>query len=907
MHENFLLFMKKIIFLSVFTSSFMSFSQTPVENIKSYISENRSKYNLTNEDVSDLVITNDFSTADNDVFIYHVRQRANGIQIYNSDSNFLLKNGRVINEAGKNFISNINQKINISNPNLSAITAFSIATNNVNETSTVDTDIISKEGNKYKLKNGSLEDYPTNAELTYFNTNENNIRLVWNYEFYSQNLNHLWHIMIDAADGKVLYKEDLVLSCHFEKNNIHQIQNLNGNLFSQNFLKAQKQLAFNPGTTNYKVIKWNFESPNHTARTVETDPEFTANASPNGWHNASTAVGGSTSTLLYNYTRGNNVFAYSDYSNDNPTTPTTFTNASAGTYPNLTFDYIYGGNGVDATTYIDAATTNLFYMNNVMHDVWYQYGFTEANKNFQAANYARGGAGNDAVNAEAQDASLGNNNPGAGETNAAKFNNANFATPSDGSKPRMQMYLWTAAKASSFTVNTGTLAGTTISFNDNVFTEGHVDLPIAPLSLTNTLVLFDDGTTDNSDACTAAINAAALNGKIVVIRRGGCNFVIKVKAAQDAGAIAVIVVNNTSGTIAMSGADATITIPAIAVSQSAGENLITSMSSGTVSVSLSLAELFVNTDGDFDNGIIAHEYGHGISTRLSGNCLGGSEQMGEGWSDWFWLMMQIKPADTRNMARGIGTFAQNQPTTGQGIRQYRYSTDLAVNPHTYGNTNTQLNGGTAISRHGVGSIWAAILWDLAWNYIDKYGYDPNLYTGNGGNNKVMKLVLDGIKIDGCNPTMVTGRDALIQADQITTGGQNYCLIWSTFARRGLGTGASAGNNSGTVADIQDQVEDFTQPAPGPNCTTLGLNYFENEDLIAVYPNPSKGLITIKINQFNGKVNLQVVDLNGRIVYSLKETEFNIEKTIDLHDLQSGMYIVTIEGEDLKYTKRIILN
>jgi Fungalysin metallopeptidase (M36)/Secretion system C-terminal sorting domain/PA domain len=898
--------MKKIIFLFCFTSTFIGFSQTPIENIKSFISENRSKFNLTNDDISDLVITNDFSTADNDVFIYHVRQRANGIQIYNSDSNFLLKNGSVINEAGKNFISNINQKINISNPNLSVIIAYTAAINNLNNQAAVNTAIIERTGNRYKLKNGNLIEYPINAELLYFNTNQNGIRLVWDYEFYTQDLNHLWHIMVDAVDGKVLFKEDLVLSCYFEKSATNSVANSNANLFSQNFIKTQNQHTFSPGTTNYKVIKWNFESPNHTSRTVETNPEFTTNASPNGWHNASTTVGGSTSTLLYNYTRGNNVFAYSDYSNDNPTAPTTFTNASSGTYPNLTFDYTYGGNSVDATTYIDAATTNLFYMNNVMHDLWYQYGFTESNKNFQAANFARGGAGNDAVNAEAQDASLGNNNPGAGETNAAKFNNANFATPSDGSKPRMQMYLWNAKKTSSFTVNSGSLAGANISFNDNVFTEGHVDLPIAPLNITNNLVLLDDGTTDNTDACTPAINASALNGKIAVVRRGGCNFIIKVKIAQDAGAIAVIVVNNTTGAISMTGADASVTIPAISISQTDGENIITSMSSGTVSVSLSLSELFVNTDGDFDNGIIAHEYGHGISTRLSGNCLGGSEQMGEGWSDWFWLMMQIKPGDTRNMARGIGTFAQNQLTSGQGIRQYRYSTDLAVNPHTYGNTNTQLNG-TAINRHGVGSIWAVTLWDLAWNYIDKYGFDPNLYTGNGGNNKVMKLVLDAIKIDGCNPTMITGRDALIQADQITTGGQNYCLIWSTFARRGLGTGASAGNNSGTVADIQDQVEDFTQPAPGPNCTTLGLNYFENEDLVAVYPNPSTGLINIKINKFNGKINLQVVDLNGRVVYSLKQVTFNIEKTIDLHDLQSGLYIVKIEGENLKYTKKIILN
>ena len=74
--------------------------------------------------------------------------------------------------------------------------------------------------------------------------------------------------------------------------------------------------------------------------------------------------------------------------------------------------------------------TNLFYWNNIIHDVQYNYGFDEAAGNFQLNNYGRGGAGNDPVRAEAQD--------GAGT------NNANFGTPADGSRPRMQMFIWTA-------------------------------------------------------------------------------------------------------------------------------------------------------------------------------------------------------------------------------------------------------------------------------------------------------------------------------------------------------------------------------------------------------------------------------------------------------------------------------
>ncbi|MCB6072111.1 T9SS-dependent M36 family metallopeptidase [Flavobacterium psychrophilum] len=914
--------MKKTTLLLFFLTSALGFSQAPIEKIQTYMNENRSKLALTNQDLSDLVIVNTFSSEATKINNYHVKQRYKGVEIYNSDSNFWIKNGEVI-KGGEDFIQNIASKTNSATPSISVIDGFSKALAQLNESPINGVQILktndSKNNlNKFKLTNGRLTEDPINAQLVYFSANATTLKLAWSYEFYCQDGDHLWNVKIDALNGKLLDKQDLVISCHFgTKNHAITNENNNTNNFTRFFLKENtKSLVANPGTTNYRVIKWNWESPNHAARTLETNPESTALASPNGWHNASTTIG--TSTTTFNYTKGNNVFAYTDANNDNPTTPTTYTTASSGTYPNLTFDFPYAGNSVDATTYTNAATTNLFYQNNIMHDVWYQYGFNEANGNFQTANFGRGGNGNDAVNAEAQDSSARDNAPTrltpARPAGTAKFNNANFSSPRDGSKPRMQMYLWDSQKPNNLLINTGTLAGKNYPAADNGFTNGHVNLPVAPATLTNNLVLYVGSILGTPHACDTARNSAELAGKIAVIRRGGCTFERKVKSAQNAGAIGVIIVN-TEDNSTMYGDDATITIPAISISQADGEELINAMSSGNINVSISKPEVFVNTDGDFDNGVIAHEYTHGISSRLSGTCLAGSEQMGEGWSDWAWLMMQIKPGDTRNDAKTIGTFAENQPTNGGGIRKYKYSTDMTVNPHTYNDSNAQWSNtgdsGTPpntdkIDVHGLGSIWCAILWDLAWNYIDKYGYDPNIYNGTGGNNMIMQLVLDGIKLTGCKPTFVSGRDSLIAADEATTGGQNYCMIWKTFARRGVGVNASAGGNDGSVTDIKDQVADFTEPPAGPNCTS-GLNYFENKDMIKIYPNPSNGLVNIKINQFTGKVNLQVIDLNGRVVYSLKNTDFNVEKTINLNNLQSGMYIIKIDGDELNYTKKIILN
>ena len=79
----------------------------------------------------------------------------------------------------------------------------------------------------------------------------------------------------------------------------------------------------------------------------------------------------------------------------------------------------------------EVSVQNLFYLNNVIHDILYRHGFDEAAGNFQIDNFGNGGEGDDPVRAEAQD--------GGGT------DNANFATPPDGSRPRMQMFLWTGA------------------------------------------------------------------------------------------------------------------------------------------------------------------------------------------------------------------------------------------------------------------------------------------------------------------------------------------------------------------------------------------------------------------------------------------------------------------------------
>lgn len=106
--------------------------------------------------------------------------------------------------------------------------------------------------------------------------------------------------------------------------------------------------------------------------------------------------------------------------------------------------------------------------------------------------------------------------------------------------------------------------------------------------MTANIVLANDGSASPSEGCNAftGANSTAMSGNIALIRRGSCTFVQKVKNAQNAGAIGVIMMNNVTGTpVAMGGTDATITIPSVMISKEDGD-IIEAALSGTVNGSL---------------------------------------------------------------------------------------------------------------------------------------------------------------------------------------------------------------------------------------------------------------------------------------------------------------------------------
>ncbi|RKP10694.1 Fungalysin metallopeptidase-domain-containing protein [Thamnocephalis sphaerospora] len=133
---------------------------------------------------------------------------------------------------------------------------------------------------------------------------------------------------------------------------------------------------------------------------------------------------------LYMTTVGNNVYAQENWINRTMSTQRenlTLAGDRPSGGPSLTFDFPFNASAEPLENQ-NASTTNLFYLINYMHDLFYAYGFDEAAGNFQEFNFDRGGLGGDALIADSLDTG--------GE------NNADMTVPPDGERPRLRVHLY---------------------------------------------------------------------------------------------------------------------------------------------------------------------------------------------------------------------------------------------------------------------------------------------------------------------------------------------------------------------------------------------------------------------------------------------------------------------------------
>ncbi len=800
-------------------------------------------------------------------------QLYNNLPIYNTVSTALVKDGKVVH-YNDNFVKNY-YTASQATPSISAKVALgtiasNLSINEINEFQIAEYFEKTAERNKVAKQ-----------RLVYFNDNEN-LKLAYEFIIKQPKSPSQWVFVIDATTGSILEKYDLNLSCNFDHNAFNHghddHEHAHGAALESvvEIKDTTSKVGANllvPNPASYNVFKLPIEAATFGSRSVVTNP-WILSASPEGWH--------SNGVTSYTITRGNNVFAYED------TAGLDISGFSPDGGSSRNFNFPYSLNGTPASNQA-ASITNLFYMNNMMHDIFYKFGFNEAARNFQSKNFGLGGLDDDEVYAEAQD--------GGG------INNANFSSPPDSYNPGMQMYLWS-------TVNK--------KFFYNAPTSAQSRMPSIGITSGFAPALTATGVTGNVQAssvvegCTA-LPAGSLTGKIGLVRRGNCNFDLKVKNLQNAGAIAAIVYNPAPNTAIsnMTGADTTVTIPAVLINNEEATYILGQIANGTtVNVTLKNDPATSFTpDGSFDNGIVGHEYGHGISNRLTGtgyNCLNSmtdKEQMGEGWSDFFALMLTNKPGDNASIPRGIGTYTIGQGNDGGGIRPYRYSPSLAINDVTYGDTNGLeylSNGVMRPDVHSIGFIWATMLWDLHWKYVEQYGYSSDVTANTtNGSSKVLQMVMNGLKLQPCNPTFVEGRDAILAADLAATGGADKCMIWRTFAARGLGLNASAGLKN----NINDQIEDFNVPS---ECV-LGVEEVSQKNNISIYPNPAKNEFFINFpSKIMGTVSVKVFDASGKLALTADRVDTSKKASISTENLPNGVYIVNIDGLGFQGTTKLIV-
>ena len=758
---------------------FLSGSQSgdPLGIALKYLQQNKNLLGLTGADLLDIVVTDQYTDEYNGITHIYLQQRYKGIEVANGNLNINIAiDGSVIN-LGHSFVSNLAAAVNRQSPGRNAHDSIASAANQLGLSLKQELKVLNNKGGPAQevlFSDGGVSQEPIPAKLVYQPISQNQVRLAWQLDILEPSGEYWWSMIVDAENGNVLAQLD-----YMDHDNWGVTTGGNGNQPNVMFSQTANVFSSTDGAT-YNVFPLPFESPSDGDRELVLNAA-NPTASPFGWHDTDGMTGPE-----FTVTRGNNVHAYADRDNNN--VPDPGSDPDGG--PTLSFDF-----ALDLTKRpLDsqpAIVTNLFYWNNIVHDVTYGYGFTEAAGNFQVNNYGKGGLGNDDVRAEAQD--------GSGR------NNANFGTPADGLRPRMQMFEWRSALPNPITVAApspiaGTYFGPMAGFGESLVTTG-------PLS-GEVFLINDSAGVSPTDGCEPFVVPA---GSIPLIDRGACNFTVKVKNAQNAGALVAIVANNIAGPpIAMGGSDPTITIPSVMISLDDG-NLF----KANLPLDITIADGTggaPDRDSDLDAGVIAHEYGHGISNRLTGgpstvSCLNNAEQMGEGWSDWFALTLTTHPTDTPTTPRGVGSYVSFQPADGVGIRPTPYTTDMSVNPATYASVADVVN----ISQpHGIGYVWNSMLWEVYWNLVEKHGYNPDVYGDwtTGGNNLAIQLVMDGMKLQSCRPGFVDGRDAILLADQILTGGANQCAIWEGFAKRGLGLSASQGSSNNRT----DGIEAFDIPA-----------------------------------------------------------------------------------------------
>jgi fungalysin metallopeptidase (M36)/PA domain-containing protein len=462
----------------------------------------------------------------------------------------------------------------------------------------------------------------------------------------------------------------------------------------------------------------------------------------------------------------------------------------------LNYRYDFTAEPLATPTQSKAAAVNVFFVTNWLHDWYYDSGFTEATRNAQQDNLGRGGVGGDPLIARAQSAAL-----------AGQRDNANMTTPDDGVSPFMNMFLWTGFSNTSLTTPTAAPATSFFVTGPRFF-----DLSGTASLATNT----GDGT---HTACTP-VNADVA-GKIAVFEfTGACGSAAAVNNLKAAGAVGMIGIIASPGSPAGSlNGSAAANLPGVTIGADDGAAL-----EATLPLAVSMhRDTTIEHDGDLDNSVVAHEWGHYLHHRLASCETFQCGAMSEGWGDFNALMMMLRETDNRDGTYGQGLYALAAGGLVQsgfvsdpgyfGIRRFAYSTnraknalslrhisdenplptDTPINPGPVGNGNSEV--------HNAGEVWATMMWEAYNALLDEHAFAD-------GHRRMTDYVVAGLLLTPPDASYTEARDAILAAAGALDT-DDMILMAAAFAGRGAGTCAISPPNqsfdfagvveSGTIA------------------------------------------------------------------------------------------------------------
>jgi hypothetical protein len=518
------------------------------------------------------------------------------------------------------------------------------------------------------------------------------------------------------------------------------------------------------------------------------------NSAPGGGSDPWLAAGATQST-------GNNVDAYTD--DDAPDGFSGANDLRAAVSAPGAFDYVFDpvqGPQV-STTQRMAAVTQLFYVNNWLHDDWYDSGFDEAAGNAQLSNLGRGGVEGDPLIAQAQDGAPQNRN------------NANMSTFADGTSPRMQMYVWDGTGQSTSSLGVAPLGQT--------FTTGDAAFGPQSFSVTASMaVVTDSGGGSTQDGCESFVTNVV--GKIGIVNRGTCSFKQKAVNAASAGAAGLIIIDNqVSGTPPGMGDGnpaGAVAIPTQSLTSASGTTLKNALQNGAQTGTM-LRSSSVDRDGSIDNTIVAHEWGHYLHLRLVTAC--GNTQCGamsEGWADFIALQMVVRQGDNLGGVFPLSVYSTisfpDDPAYF-GIRRFPYSVDTTKNPLTFkhiqqgtalpGGVPQASSGGSNAEVHNAGEIWSTMMFE-GYNAMLQKATGPNPpYTFDQARRRLADYVVAGMKLTPADPTYTEQRDGVLAAAAAADQG-DMLLLAQGFADRGAGSCAVSPDRYSTT--LQGIVESF---------------------------------------------------------------------------------------------------